>query len=371
MASKSIGCWFSHKKKKKVNVKQLALLFQDYDASLKEIDLDSDLEQQGPFDAIVHKVTDLMIERLDGNEVAAQKMKDFESYLAKHPNTVVVDPLLSLEKLIKRYETYKLIQETNICSRDKVIQVPTFTFIKSKNRAVILKQMKEADVHFPIVCKKNIAHGTESHKMMVIFNEDGLADVDPPCVAQTFIDHNALLYKIYVIGDKYHMVERPSLRNFSKSEWTTHKTIFFNSHNISSGDSQRSDLTKVEATDGDAMPIDTVIVQTLTKQLYQDIKMTLYGVDIIVCPKTNKHYVIDVNVFPGYDGVDDFLNTLVDCVMAQIKQFKAVDRDICCDLKMAAKTNSVENGHNEMKILNGIRPEVHVNGHMNGTTTNS
>jgi len=32
--------------------------------------------------------------------------------------------------------------------------------------------------------------------MSIIFNECGLADVEPPCVVQTFIDHNALLYKV-------------------------------------------------------------------------------------------------------------------------------------------------------------------------------
>ena len=33
-------------------------------------------------------------------------------------------------------------------------------------------------------------------QMSIIFNVSGLDDVDPPCVAQTFIDHNALLYKV-------------------------------------------------------------------------------------------------------------------------------------------------------------------------------
>lgn len=32
--------------------------------------------------------------------------------------------------------------------------------------------------------------------MSLIFNEEGLKDVDPPCVAQTFINHGALLYKV-------------------------------------------------------------------------------------------------------------------------------------------------------------------------------
>ena len=51
--------------------------------------------------------------------------------------------------------------------------------------------------------------------MAIIFNEEGLRDISPPCVAQTFINHNALLHKIFVVGDDYYLVERPSVKNFT------------------------------------------------------------------------------------------------------------------------------------------------------------
>jgi inositol-1,3,4-trisphosphate 5/6-kinase/inositol-tetrakisphosphate 1-kinase len=53
--------------------------------------------------------------------------------------------------------------------------------------------------------------------MSIIFNEAGLVDCKPPCVAQTFINHNAVLFKIYVLGDEFKVVERPSLKNFYPS----------------------------------------------------------------------------------------------------------------------------------------------------------
>ena len=49
--------------------------------------------------------------------------------------------------------------------------------------------------------------------MTVIFNEDGLKDIRPPCVAQTFVNHNATLYKIFKIGSKQYIGHRPSLKN--------------------------------------------------------------------------------------------------------------------------------------------------------------
>jgi hypothetical protein len=54
-------------------------------------------------------------------------------------------------------------------------------------------------------------------QMAVIFNEKGVQDCHPPCVAQSFINHNAVLYKIYVVGDEYIVTERPSLKNFYPS----------------------------------------------------------------------------------------------------------------------------------------------------------
>lgn len=50
--------------------------------------------------------------------------------------------------------------------------------------------------------------------MAIIFSEDDLKDVRPPCVIQSFINHNAVLYKVFVVGDSYTVVERPSLKNF-------------------------------------------------------------------------------------------------------------------------------------------------------------
>ncbi len=50
--------------------------------------------------------------------------------------------------------------------------------------------------------------------MTLIFNDQGLKDVSPPCVAQTFVPHGARLFKLYVLGDAFAVVERPSLKNF-------------------------------------------------------------------------------------------------------------------------------------------------------------
>lgn len=54
--------------------------------------------------------------------------------------------------------------------------------------------------------------------MTLIFNEEGLKEVVYPCVVQTFVNHNAALYKLFVIGQSYTTVLRPSIKNFYDCE---------------------------------------------------------------------------------------------------------------------------------------------------------
>lgn len=50
--------------------------------------------------------------------------------------------------------------------------------------------------------------------MAIIFSEAGLADIEPPCVVQTFVNHNARLFKIFIVGSRYFIIQRPSIKNF-------------------------------------------------------------------------------------------------------------------------------------------------------------
>ena len=51
-------------------------------------------------------------------------------------------------------------------------------------------------------------------QMCVVFCESGLKDVVFPCILQGFICHHAVLHKVFSIGDKQFVVQRPSLKNF-------------------------------------------------------------------------------------------------------------------------------------------------------------
>jgi len=73
--SRRVGYWWSEKKSQKMNVAELARHFVDKSCEFIKIDLDSDLEMQGPFDAIIHKLSDVMV---NCDEKAVQQVRAFE-----------------------------------------------------------------------------------------------------------------------------------------------------------------------------------------------------------------------------------------------------------------------------------------------------
>uniref|UniRef100_A0AAY4B5Z8 inositol-1,3,4-trisphosphate 5/6-kinase n=1 Tax=Denticeps clupeoides TaxID=299321 RepID=A0AAY4B5Z8_9TELE len=155
------------------------------------------------------------------------------------------------------------------------------------------------------VCKTRVAHGPRSHQMSLIFSDSGLPDAHPPCVLQSFVNHGAVLHKVFVVGDSHFTVERPSLKNFPLGP-SDRPTIFFNSHDVSKPASC-SPLTAVSV----FMPPPSDALAALVEELRTQLDMSLFGVDIIIDLQTHALTVIDINVFPGYEGVPQFFPSLL------------------------------------------------------------
>ena len=220
--------------------------------------------------------------------------------------------------------------------------------------------------------------------MCIIFNEAGLKDVRPPCVAQSFVNHNAKLFKLFVIKDKYYTIERPSLKNFHNVA-ENQETVFFYSHDISKPNSSSS-LTELDEIDKknleslmskwqnglkisennsnsnskgiqisqvagecndeqnivrgqqdslgsgcanqELSPLapDDRILSKIVKIFSEKLSLTFYGLDIIIENETARYAIIDVNIFPGYDGVENFLTIFRDIVC------DAIPKETTCQL---------------------------------------
>lgn len=313
--SRVIAYWMSEKKIQKLNWTEFRNVCRKYGFDLVKLDLDRPLEGQGPFTVILHKTMDILARICQGDSQAQAMMARLESYVKDHPEVAIIDPLDNAQKLLDRYQSYSIIHNSDLGKAD--VFTPSFVELTSDDYRRNLQTLRLAGVDFPFVCKPSVSHGSSSaHKMAVIFSEKGVQDCQPPCVAQSFINHNATLYKIYVVGDEYIVTERPSLKNFYASD---HETIFFNSHDISKADSTSS-LTILDPSDRMVLTPrpDSAKVQRIVSTLRKELGMSLFGIDVVIENGSGRYGIIDINAFPGYDGYPDFFDRLMNCVLEVI-----------------------------------------------------
>lgn len=414
-----VGYWWSEKKAQKFNPVELTALFEQRQCELVKIDLERSLEDQGPFSVIVHKLSDILVKADQGDQAATKVINAFQSYVRKNPQTVVLDPLDNNRSLLDRYKQYRLIEQSGL-AKEGVVFTPPFVHLTSTNIDVNRGRIRRSKLTFPLVCKPTLAQGsTVAHQMSIIFNEAGLKDVKPPCVAQSFINHNAKLFKVFVIKDKYYIMERPSLKNFQAGD---QETVFFFSHDISKPNSSSS-LTELDETDklrlqdlmsrmtvnahnqnyeeqqhtcnipsqdynnqgseyagvitngrvgaksisvdeyhdhedrNNESHIDNKIssddqkrkqlsgltpskekLDKIVQEFSEKLGLTFYGLDVIIEDTTSRYAIIDMNTFPGYDGVEDFLPMFRDVVCDTIPDTN-IDSDQLQQLKLSIKVN--------------------------------
>lgn len=102
-------------------------------------------------------------------------------------------------------------------------------------------------------------------------------------------------------------------------------TVFFDSHDISKPHSS-SALTELDDHDGqDSNTEDepsSEWLNRIVKVVRSKLDVALFGIDVIMERGTGRYAIIDMNLFPGYDGVDNFLEELRDLVVDEIKTKK-------------------------------------------------
>ncbi|XP_064919696.1 inositol-tetrakisphosphate 1-kinase isoform X4 [Columba livia] len=180
-----------------------------------QLDLTKPIEDQGPLDVIIHKLTDVILEADQNDSQSLELVQRFQEYIDAHPETIILDPLPAIRTLLDRSKSYELIRQIEAYMQDERICSPPFMELTSACGEDTLQLIEKKGLAFPFICKTRVAHGTNSHEMAIIFNQEGLKAVRPPCVIQSFINHNAVLYKVFVVGESYTVVKRPSLKNFS------------------------------------------------------------------------------------------------------------------------------------------------------------
>uniref|UniRef100_A0A9L0TF17 Inositol-tetrakisphosphate 1-kinase n=1 Tax=Equus caballus TaxID=9796 RepID=A0A9L0TF17_HORSE len=215
LKGKRVGYWLSEKKIKKLNFQAFAELCRKRGIEVVQLNLSRPIEEQGPLDVIIHKLTDVILEADQNDSQSLELVHRFQEYIDAHPETIVLDPLPAIRTLLDRSKSYELIRKIEAYMKDDRICSPPFMELTSLCGDDTMRLLEENGLAFPFICKTRVAHGTNSHEMAIVFNQEGLSAIQPPCVVQNFINHNAVLYKVFVVGESYTVVQRPSLKNFS------------------------------------------------------------------------------------------------------------------------------------------------------------
>nr|XP_029529978.1 inositol-tetrakisphosphate 1-kinase-like [Oncorhynchus nerka] len=348
MSRRRVGFCLSDKKRRQINLVAFAELCASHSVEVVEIDLCQPLESQGPFAVIVHKLSDVIV-KAEYDSQSQQLLDNFQGYVSTHPHTVLLDPLPAMSQLLDRFVSYRIMSQLQNSLRDWRISSPPYLEISTSDLSVIQQDVESKGLSFPLsqgstlnhygdsadpvtgklshkiaccivsphtslflfllVCKTRVAHGSCSHDMSLIFSMAGLSEARPPCVLQSFVNHGAVLHKVFVVGEDHFTVERPSLKNFPPGPYER-KTIFFNSHEVSKPESC-SHLTALDEKVSSLPPPSGEAMVALVRELRAELGMALFGVDVIVSIDTHTLTIIDINIFPGYEGVPQFFSSLL------------------------------------------------------------
>ncbi|CAL8099700.1 unnamed protein product [Orchesella dallaii] len=294
-SQKRLGYWLSQKKCKKLSFSGIEDALRERNIEPVKIDLEMPLDKQGPFNGILHKLTDFIAKAEREDEEGLKVLQYFESYIQDNPSLLVLDSIECLRTLINRYKTYCIINKCQLLNEETAVFIPAFVELQSNDYETNVRLFRLSKVNFPAVCKPVIAHGCSAHQMTLIFNESGLKEAVYPCVIQSFVNHNAVLYKLFALGQKYTTVLRPSIKNFHNSEGLA--PIHFDGGEISKhNSSSRLAVQDESEVNGHLCEAPCPkILNRIVQAINESIGLGLFGVDVIVEAATGRVAIVDVN----------------------------------------------------------------------------
>ena len=303
-----VGLCLARSKREKLKLpSSIFQLCQDNSIEIIDIDLDAPLDAQGPFDIILHKILEFRGEDKEKGEFYKDK---FIHYISNHKMRLI-DPISTCELLTNRFQTMDAVTRCEFSSRiGKRVFVPKFYYLEDlkDNLASTEKMISSSGLVYPIIVKHFMAasFGKVAHEMSIIFGPEGLNDIKTPCFLQQFHNHDGYMVKIYTVGTKFYLCKRPSIKDLFPGNYPT---IHFHSGNISKRGKQSplhsSGSGETNVVNNDPTLLEEDVVNELLQRLNKEFEFTLLGIDVIIDKDTGNYGIIDINYFPGYDGVKE------------------------------------------------------------------
>ncbi|MBA0614090.1 hypothetical protein Godav_014423, partial [Gossypium davidsonii] len=231
------------------------------------IDVNLPLSDQGPFDIILHK-----------------------DYRQTHPEVTVIDPPYAIQQLHNRQSMLQDVVDLNLSDFHGRVGVPKQMVIM-KDPLSIPDEVAKAGLKLPLVAKPLVVDGSaKSHELFLACDWSSLSELEPPLVLQEFVNHDGILFKIYIVGDAIKVVRRFSLANVNKCQRAKVPGIF---------PFPRVSSAAASADDADLDPrIAELPPKPLLERLSKELRHRLANM-IREHGTRDIFYVIDINYFPG------------------------------------------------------------------------
>ena len=281
------------------------------DIFITDININGNLEKQGPFDILLHKALDYHNE-YEADE-ANQKIAKLISYASKHKKMVVIDDFNWCFNLTNRKSMTELLKSCQFTLNGiKVFLPKTVDLSNSMMECEIENVVRENRMKFPVVSKPHSAYFDDgAHDMSIIFSLDDVTKLQQTCLIQEFCNHGGVLYKVFVVGSTYDICERPSIKDVS--DMGSQDIIHFDSFCVSKTghpflkDLHLSDPNKRHWYNSNEKPnmLDHDVTKAIISRIHRCTGLFLFGFDILIEKKTGNYALIDINQFPSYAGTGD------------------------------------------------------------------
>lgn len=326
--------------------------------SFVPLDPDQPLEDQhgGRMDVILHKLTEdiLCLSQLareypslrsyldhqkaplpddltEDQRAALYRVHGLVDFQRQHPECCLVDNPMCVQTLMSREEIASTLERC-LASLTTTSGLPVVApkYAVLQNNDHLADQV--AGLQFPLIVKPLIAAGTKaSHSMAVVMDPAGLDHVPVPSLCQEYANHDALLYKVYVLGSHVSVHHRRSLPNLPRDQCSRLTHVRFDSQrpyprlaDFGYGESKKRPR---EALVVKAPPPKVTVeeIRPVVEALTRAFGLELYGFDFVVANR--RLVVVDVNYFPSYKEVSNFPSLLAkyltDRALASRKQVAA------------------------------------------------
>uniref|UniRef100_A0A0E0INV6 Inositol-tetrakisphosphate 1-kinase n=1 Tax=Oryza nivara TaxID=4536 RepID=A0A0E0INV6_ORYNI len=299
-----VGYALTKKKVKSFLQPKLLSLARKKSIHFVSIDETRPLSEQGPFDIILHKLTDKEWQQV------------LEVYREEHPEVTVLDPPNAIQHLHNRQSMLQEVADLNLSNAYGEVCTPRQLVIM-KDPLSIPSAVAKAGLTLPLVAKPLVVDGTsKSHELSLAYVETSLSMLDPPLVLQEFVNHGGILFKVYVVGETIRVVRRFSLPDVNIYDLENNDGIF-RFPRVSCATNTAEDA-EVDPSIAELPP--KPLLEKLGRELRRRLGLRLFNFDMIrEHGRKDRYYVIDINYFPGYGKMPGYEHIFIDFLLSLVQ----------------------------------------------------